>query len=60
MNFRDLLSRAKENDASALNVLIAMYKPLILKESIVNGVFDEDIYQDLWLTLINCVKKFQL
>ena len=59
MNFKELLTRAKRNDTCALNELIAMYKPLVLKESVVNGRFDEDIYQELWFTLINCIRKFK-
>jgi len=59
VNFKELLLRAKEHDARAVDELAALYKPLLIKESIVNGMFDEDIYQELWLTLINCVKKFK-
>lgn len=60
MNFKELLIRAKENDAYAVNELIAMYKPLLMKESIVNGVLDEDLYQELWLTLINCIRTIAI
>ena len=60
MNFKELLRRAKENDARAVEELAAMYKPLLIKESIVNGVFDEDLYQELWLTLLDCIRKIKI
>jgi len=60
MNFKELLARAKDNDAQALNEIAAMYRPLLIKESIVNGVFDEDLYQEQWLTLINCIRKIRI
>jgi len=60
VNFKGLLLRAKENDACALNELTAMYKPLLMKESVINGVFDEDLYQELWLTLMNCIRKISV
>lgn len=60
MNFMELLTRAKENDPSAVSEIAMMYRPLLIKESIVNGIFDEDLYQELWLTLINCIRKIRV
>ena len=57
MNFKELINRAKEKDDNAIKEIAAMYKPLLMKESIINGVFDEDLYQELWLTLLNCIQK---
>ena len=57
MNFRELLLAAKEMDELAVNRITDIYNPLLMKESIVDGVFDEDLYQELWLTLLNCIQK---
>ena len=43
MKFGDLLLRAKSGEQDALNAILEMYRPLLLKESIVLGVFDEDL-----------------
>lgn len=59
MNFKDLILGAKENTSAAAEIL-SMYKPLLLKESIVDGVFDEDLHQELCLTLLGCIKKFRV
>lgn len=58
MNFRELLCRAKEKDVRAAEELAAMYKPLLIKEAIVNGVFDDDLYQEYWLIFLICLQKF--
>ena len=60
MNFRDLLIRAQSGDAQASQDILEMYKPLLVKESILDGVFDEDMYQELCLTLLYCIKKFRI
>lgn len=60
MNFKDLLIRAKESDATALNEIVSMYKPLLIKTSILNGIIDEDLYQELCLTLLKCIKKIDV
>jgi hypothetical protein len=44
LRFKDLLLQAKAGDEKAFGELLIMYRPLLLKESIVDGVFDEDLY----------------
>ena len=60
MNFKDLLSRAKDNDPQAKESILDRYKSLLMKEAIVNGVFDEDLYQELCVTLLICIEKFRM
>lgn len=60
MNFKELITHAKDNDDSAVEEITVMYKPLLMKESIINGVFDEDLYQELWLTLLMCIQKIKI
>jgi len=60
MNFKELLTRAKNRDDNAIQEITAMYKPLLMKEAIINGEFDEDLYQELWLTLLICVRKIEI
>lgn len=60
MNFKELMIRAKENDKAAKSELVAMYRPLLLKESILDGTFDEDLHQELCLTLLSCVQMFRV
>ena len=58
MTFNELLVRAKSGDQSAVENLLIMYQPLLLKESIVDGVLDEDLYQELCIVFLQCIRKF--
>ena len=60
MNFKELLIQAKEGNHEAEEQMLELYKPLILKESIIDGVFDDDLYQELCITLLHCICKFDL
>lgn len=60
MKFGDLLLRAKSGEQDALNAILEMYRPLLLKESIVLGVFDEDLYQELCIIVLHCIEVFQM
>ena len=47
MNFYELLILAKSGDDLANEKILAMYQPLLTKESVIDGVWDEDLYQDI-------------
>jgi hypothetical protein len=57
MNFTTLLLRAKGGDDAAVSEIAVMYKPLLIRESVIDGRFDEDLYQELSLTLVNCIQR---
>ena len=60
MIFKELLGRAKSGDQASAVELLVMYRPLLMKESVVEGTFDEDLYQELCLTLLDCIRKFNI
>ena len=60
MNFKELLLQAKEDRESAVVAILEMYRPLLIKNSIINGNFDEDLYQELSITLLKCIYMFQI
>lgn len=60
MNFERLLLKAKEGNADAVLKILEIYKPLLIKNVIVNGRFDEDLYQELVSTLLQCIQRFQI
>ena len=47
MTFMELLLSAKLGSTSAFEELFARYKNLLRKYSVVNGIFDEDLYLSL-------------
>ena len=46
MNFECLLLNAKAGNEDAITVILQMYRPLLLKYAIIDGVLDEDLYQE--------------
>lgn len=59
MNFKEMLLSAKENSQEAASQILLMYKPFLAKEAIADGIFDEDLYQELCITLLKCIKLFR-
>lgn len=60
MNFKDILLRAQDGDTGASATIVELYKPLLLKGSILNGVFDEDLHQDLCKTVLECIRSITI
>lgn len=60
MNFKELLLQAKAGKELAVIALLEMYKPLLVKYAIINGRYDEDLYQELCITLLKCIQIFRM
>jgi hypothetical protein len=58
VDFECLLRKAQAGDQDAREAIFRMYRPLLLKNSMYMGMFDEDLYQELSVTLLNCILKF--
>ncbi len=58
MDFETLLREAQDGNRKAQEELFRMYRPLLIKNSMDRNVFDEDLYQELSATLLNCIRKF--
>jgi len=59
-DFITLFTLAKDGDAVAVETILNMYRPLLYKESMLQGIFDEDLFQELCLVLLNCIAKFTI
>ena len=60
MNFKEILLKAKSGNKDAGEMLLEMYEPLLFKEAIVDGIFDEDLYQELCMRFIYCIERFNV
>lgn len=60
MNFEELLRLAKSGNQQAAKALLKMYRPLLGRAAIVNGQYDEDLYQELCMTFLRCVRLFRI
>lgn len=58
MTFRETLIRAKLGDETAKLEILEKYKPMLIKNSILNGRFNEDLYQEQCLVLMKCINQF--
>lgn len=58
MNFEQLLQNAKQGDERAVMEILEMYRPLLIKNAIVGDRLDEDLYQELCITVLKCIKGF--
>ena len=60
MSFEDMLLRAKFGDEIALCWLLEKYKPVLIKNAILEKRFDEDLYQELCIIFLKCVRQFAI
>lgn len=60
MNFEAMLRLAGAGDQRATVTLLELYKPLLGRASIVNCKYDEDLYQELCMTFLRCVRLFRI
>jgi len=58
--FKRTLLKAQLGDKKAAEQMVELYKGLIIKESIVDGVFDEDLMQYLYQVLLNAIRTFRV
>ncbi len=59
MSFKQTFKKAKAGSQNAIEELLLMYQPLLLKESIVDNVLDEDLYQELCIVFLRCIRLFE-
>lgn len=58
MDFKELFLLAKSGDKQAIVKILEMYRPLMIKKAIIEGHYDEDLYQEFCITLLKCIKQF--
>lgn len=59
MEFEEILSGAQEGDKAAIAKLLEIYKPMLVKNSLVNGRFNSDLYQELIIETLKCIQHFR-
>lgn len=60
MDFYEILLAAKAGDMQAQSEMLKMYQPLLMKDSIIDGYYDEDLYQELSIILLKCISQFSI
>lgn len=60
MKFEELLIRAKLCDIDAQEKLFEMYRPMLIKASIISGRFDEDLFQEQSIVFLKSIEYFMV
>ena len=55
-----MLKMAQSGNKEAQEEIFKMYRPLLVKYSMDMNFFDEDLYQELSATLLQCISKFRI
>ena len=58
--FRTILQAAVDGSHEALEVILALYAPMIDKHSMLDGVLDEDLRQYILIHIALNISKFKL
>ena len=58
MTFEQMLRRAKDGDHEAITSILLMYQPMLLKNAVLDGRLDEDLYQELCIVFMRCIDRF--
>lgn len=56
-NFDVLLLQSKNGSKTAATEILEMYQPLLIKESVINGIYDEDSSNALCAIIRLCRKS---
>lgn len=59
MEFSEILFRAKQGEPSALEQILDIYRPMLIRNSLVNGWFDEELYQELIVETLKRIQYFR-
>ena len=58
-SFSELLRKAVDGEPEAVDEILRLYLPLINRNSVIDGVFDEDCRQYILLHAAKQIKKFR-
>ena len=62
LTFREIGEKFEmtEKQAEAIRQIHRMYRPLLIKNAMELGIFDEDLYQELCAALLQCIRMFTI
>lgn len=59
MGFEEILFRAKQGEQESAERILEMYRPMLVHNSLVDGRFDEELYQELVMEVLKCIRHFE-
>ena len=59
MEFEEILFRAQQGDKKAIEQILEMFRPMLIRNALIWGVFDEDLYQEFVIETLKCIQCFK-
>lgn len=59
MEFEEILFRAQQGDKKAVERILEMFCPMLIRNALIKGIFDEDLYQELVIEVLRCIRYFR-
>lgn len=59
MEFEKILFRAQQGEIRAVEQVLEMFYPMLIRNALIKGRFDEDLYQELVMETLKCIRYFQ-
>ncbi|MCI8363072.1 MAG: helix-turn-helix domain-containing protein [Clostridia bacterium] len=59
MEFEEILFRAKHGDKKSVERILEMFRPMLIRNALIKGVFEEDLYQEYVIETLKCIRNFR-
>lgn len=59
MEFEEMLLKAKQGHPEAVERLLKMFNPMLIRNSLIRGQFEEDLYHELIIEMLKCIRHFR-
>ena len=59
MEFEEILFRAQQGDKKAVERILEMFHPMLIRNALIKGIFNEDLYQELVIEVLRCIRYFR-
>ena len=56
MEFERVLFRDKQGDEKVIEQRLEMFRPMLIRNALIRGVFEEDLYQELAIETLKCIQ----
>ncbi|HAP20410.1 MAG TPA: helix-turn-helix domain-containing protein [Lachnospiraceae bacterium] len=60
MRFRETLCKAQRGEVTVIQQILEMFRPMLIRNALVNSQFNKDLYQELSLEALKCIHNFRI
>lgn len=59
MEFEKILFKAQQGEIQSIEQIIEMFRPMLIRNALIKGVFEEDLYQEFVIETLKCIRNFR-